>query len=127
MIRHVAKLEQEYTLLYEILAMEKEITNEISILSEMGCYPSVELAIIRKEAKLLAEHNANNNGSSDVLDDLSNEYKLSEKKMIILHEKRAEEFEVRQMMDRKAVKKNAREDMGNEKDPMNFNAQKGRS
>ena len=108
--------------------MEKEISNEISILTEIGCYPSVELAIMRKEMKLWAEQQNNNPVNEDIVLELSNECKLSEKKLYILHEKRVEEVEIRQMMDRKALKKNAKEEISlNDKDPMNFNVQKGRS
>mgnify|MGYP003387780547 CR=1 FL=1 len=134
--------------MYDILTLEKDIVNEISLLIELNCYPSVELALIRKDMKLFHEQKAQNeqqiahmakdtsssgvrassnpNIHSLIIDELTLEYKITEKKLIILHNKRLEETENKAIIERKMLKraqKEAGDRQTNAKDKMNFKNQ----
>jgi len=56
--RHLERIEKEYVLLFEIMNIDKECSSEINLLYELNIYPSAELALIRKDIKILHEKQA---------------------------------------------------------------------
>ena len=127
--RYVGYLEEEYRTVGDILTFERNTTNEITMLTELLVYPSAELALIRKDLKALNDQKqvaiGNANNRERLLDELLAEMKLSEKKNIILNNRRVEEEESRALAERKAMKQRKKEE-GQSRDPMNFANHSGR-
>lgn len=125
-------MERELTLLVEILRLEREATHELVQLNELCVYPTAELAIIRKEWKSIKElYGSDDTGSSSpspgaggdqaiALAQLEAEVKFLYRKLQLLEQKRIEETERMETLERRQVKAKLKKEQ-QAKDPMNFN------
>jgi hypothetical protein len=132
--RHLGRLEDEYRMIFDVLSFERNNTNEITILSELGVYPSAECALIRKDLKAFNDQKANNasagasagaHSSETAMQELLTEVKLAEKKNAVLYTRRMEEAEHRAMVEKKQSRKKDKEQK-DARDPMNFANHSGR-
>jgi len=131
-------------MIFDVLSFERNNTNEITILSELGVYPSTECALIRKDLKAFNDQRAaagrssqaavgsgtHSSGASEsssaaALQELLTEVKLAEKKNIILYTRRMEEAELRAIAEKKQSRKRDKEQKES-RDPMNFANHSGR-